>query len=82
MKMITFTVKGRGRFPIDMLRYDGAYPTFGSDAGAIDGSLDDRFESYMKPWTVELTGWGLGAPTVARWESFGCKVTHINGVQQ
>lgn len=25
-----YTVEGRGRFPIDMLRYDGSYPANGS----------------------------------------------------
>lgn len=36
----TYQVVGSGRFPIDMLRYDGSYPrSEGQDSSAIDRSM-------------------------------------------
>lgn len=86
MKETTFTVKGRGGFPIDMLRYDAAFPARADDAAVIQGSLGDDpgdpvSRANREPWEVELISDlpGRSVPTVARWSSFGVTVTCING---
>jgi hypothetical protein len=35
-KTVRFTVRGRGQFPFDMLRYDSCYPQSGIDAVHLD----------------------------------------------
>ena len=37
----TYTVVGVGRFPVDMLRYDGAWPLSARDAATIESSFTD-----------------------------------------
>lgn len=81
-KLTTFTVKGRGRFPLDMLRYDCAWPSSGEDVAAMESSLDTRFELRRNPWAVRLVSESLGVPTVDRWASFGSHVTIIDGQSQ
>ena len=63
-----FVVKGAGRFPVDMLRYDTCYPHQPEDAAAI---LDKEMRK------VELVTLMNGEPTRARWESFGWMVTVV-----
>jgi len=59
-KPIHVVVIGRGRFPTDMLRYDGACPATESDSVAIEatGLRAVRLESRVQP-------------TIGRWSSFG-----------
>jgi hypothetical protein len=38
--VISFVVSGRLVFPIDMLRYDGCWPTTQEDVGQLSWSLD------------------------------------------
>jgi hypothetical protein len=65
MAVKTFTVKGTGEFPFDMLRYDAAWPN----------ASDDAAKMGARGWrSVRLTTQQNGAPTAARWESFGWKV--------
>lgn len=65
-----YFVTGRGDFPIDMLRYDGAWPASGEDAARLV-LLDDRRDLR----SVRLRSYN--APTLARWMSFGWSVgTH------
>ena len=64
-----FTVRGRGRFPTDMLRYDECFPASEADSAR----LDDR-----GPRFVELkarTGSPRFEPTYARWASFNWYAT-------
>ena len=71
---VTFTVTGRGRFPVDMLRYDCAWPQGPDDAALITESFsaDTR---QLTPFCVTLTSdMKCGVPTVGRWTSFGCAV--------
>ena len=80
MKETRFTVKGRGGFPIDMLRYDSAYPARASDAADIQGSLGDDPGNPVslanrEVWEIDLISALRNAPTVERWSSFGVKVT-------
>jgi len=54
-----YVVTGRGEFPVDMMRYDQAWP--------LDPILSsDRRRS--------ITMRGLAEPTIGRWASFGWSV--------
>lgn len=75
-RMITFKVRGRGNFPIDMLRYDSAWPTSAEDAAKITDSFGQFTRApgeRRAPWEISLTSIVL-APTIGRWESFNVKV--------
>lgn len=72
--MIRITVKGRGRFPIDMLRYDECYPASQLDATLISDSIDHTSDTYLQTWEVGLYSNMLRGPTEARWASFGVGV--------
>jgi hypothetical protein len=61
------TVVGHGRFPMDMLRYDRAYPRFGADGYTILQTGSD--EAGTKTWEVQLSTDGKFTPE--RWNSFG-----------
>jgi hypothetical protein len=69
-----FSVTGRGGFPLDMLRYDAAYPIDQESVADIDYSLQTahRVERLKdkKPFRVNLRS-RVAAPTVERWRSFG-----------
>ena len=72
-RIASFKVVGRGRFPVDMLRHDMAWPRDGVSAEAIftpDGSVD-RGELR----TLHLCTARKADPTFARWASFGWIVT-------
>ena len=60
-----YKVTGTGFFPIDMLRYDCAYPASSEACLAISPASADR----DKRRTVELLSYRL--PTPDRWRSFG-----------
>lgn len=70
-KQTHFTVRGSGRFPIDMLRYDGCWPFQSTDSFAITHSF--TWEHGPEPYEVRLETW-QGKPTVGRWRSFGWDV--------
>lgn len=72
--LTTFKVRGRGDFPIDMLRYDSCYPTYQESVSSLRqhyGSSEDGARD------VELSTWSSTAheaknkPTEDRWKSFG-----------
>ena len=64
--LVTFTVRGKGQFPFDMLRYDTCWPKFESpDVPALTRTDEER----------SLTMQGLREPTEDRWRSFGWRVT-------
>lgn len=65
----TFTVVGRGPFPIDMLRYDSAWPMDTNDASEITKSYVSNFK-----WEVRLNTADRMAPTRGRWDSFNVRV--------
>jgi len=80
--IIDFVVAGRGDFPMDMLRYDECWPQDTSDASLIARSLYEgvNADGRLGEWVIRLRRFSehkIG-PTVARWESFGWKVTEIN----
>jgi hypothetical protein len=67
-----FVVKGRGRFPVDMLRYDACWPASSEDATKITRLISDPEDTENE---IALTvAPGYGPPTVARWNSFGWAV--------
>lgn len=64
-----YVVEGFGDFPLDMLRYDCAWPKEEKDAGVAQ-----QHERGLR--RVRLTG--TRPPTEARWHSFLWKVRQIN----
>ena len=71
--IVHYTVRGHGQFPIDMLRYDSAWPYSGEDAdkiGTVDGALERRevrLSTYKRPK-------GQNNFTSKRWDSFNWQV--------
>ena len=65
-----FTVEGVGRFPVDMLRYEQAYPASEADAGQADFH-DDQLPRRRR---VRVCAHYAGAPSRERWQSFNWKV--------
>ena len=78
---LQFTVRGKGIFPIDMLRHDQCYPV---DAEATEDIQSIKRgpspfkhatrKSIVLPREIRLATDYIHAPTVGRWESFGWKV--------
>jgi hypothetical protein len=70
-----FTVKGRGQFPLDMLRYDMCWPQTTQDVSIITGSIGLKDQDIMDQhgpkggYTVSLQA--LQPPSIKRWESLG-----------
>ena len=65
-----YIVTGRGEFPIDMLRYDGAWPADGDAAAKLGGP--SGFPQDQAHRSVKLRSYR--EPTLARWSSFGWSV--------
>lgn len=70
--MTLIIAKGRGTFPIDMLRYDRCSPRTGQDSTKITHSV--RYGGNSGPWEIELVT-ERRSVTVDRWASFGWQVT-------
>jgi len=67
----SYQVVGTGDFPVDMLRYDCAYPA-DSEAVVAIGANGRIRRAEHGPRTVDLRSYSR--PTPARWESFLWKV--------
>jgi hypothetical protein len=81
MKTYKFTVIGKGRFPLDMLRYDACWPQSTEDGATISMSLDKECRE-LRPasgWQVQLMG--VNPATAARWSSFGWTVAGNGAVR-
>ncbi len=76
--MIVFTVRGVGRFPIDMLRYDSCWPTTAVDGSHLEATFDRRRGERKE---IELTTISIHGPTIARWKSFMWRVITQDGVK-
>lgn len=63
MKVITFTVMGKGRFPLDMLRYDQCFPCDGISVHNIEADT-----VAVRP--VKLVSIASTGITSLRWASF------------
>lgn len=68
-----FTVRGRGGFPMDMMRHDHCWPVDGEymHIARSDGTKDE--------YSVTLCAQARRHITPARWASFGWTVTEIDG---
>lgn len=71
-----FTVEGEGDFPLDMLRYDNAWPELESEIYKLTPALAER---YGQPRTVKLVRFAFNreGPTEARWKRFAWKVLKV-----
>ena len=68
MREITFKVVGAGPFPIDMLRYDNAFPSSESESAKILD--DDKKREVSLTARVATAREAAFVPTSARWDSF------------
>lgn len=69
-----FTVSGESPFPLDMLRYESAYPASSLDATAITDSLARTEPNKRRAINLLTTRDKNWLPTQARWRSFGWRV--------
>lgn len=73
-----FTVRGMGDIPLDMLRYDGCFPSTGDDVNNLvlgqHYSPDERRLWMTTMREVAFTTYSQGSPTTGRWKSFGWQV--------
>ena len=80
----TFRVRGSGRFPIDMLRYDCCYPKHSADVCNIE--LTPENDGYFKTRTVELVKIHqekqYNGITFDRWASFTWTVTEMENPEK
>lgn len=78
----------RAHFPIDMLRYDGAYPIDQQDSARIDDTFwirtadsqvtEPASQAKGADRSVNLICTFNGSPNDARWKSYGWEVTHVH----
>lgn len=59
----TITVRGRGIFPLDMLRYDCCFPATSEDVSLINETGELRSVTLVLRNAIRI-------PTVGRWNSF------------
>lgn len=69
-KVIVQLKSNNQRIPMDMLRYDNAWPSTSRDAQRIESNLAGHLESM--DMEIELTC--NREPNLKRWESFGFSV--------
>ena len=69
-KLFKYTVRGRGDFPFDMLRYDHCWPAEETRNGSL--GLAHGPGDFVHERDIHLVG--LDSPTGARWRSFGWTV--------
>ena len=69
-----YTVRGRGHFPSDMLRYDHSFPYSGEDVAWMH--LRNQEREVMLVAITDNPKWD---PTRDRWRSFGWIVTEVYG---
>lgn len=66
-------ISGRGDFPLDMLRYDRAFPESEEDSGTISRTYH-TYETWIVKVGKVSEQKGPSAWTVARWQSFGVDI--------
>lgn len=71
MEKRTFTVEGRGEFPLDMLRYDECGFATDRDVVAAGGSATAPVRLVTLSFRTDAS---RHTPTIARWESFGWRI--------
>lgn len=84
-KTVTYTVRGRWPFPLDMLRRDFSKPATPADKELINLASKDT-PSHDHPLSrvyeinlISTMSDPRFAPNIQRWESFRWKVTAVNG---
>jgi hypothetical protein len=72
-----FRVRGIGQFPIDMLRYDGCFPSSEQDSGEIALTFSRFFRSDdINPISLtKIADTKSWTPEHGRWNSFLWKIT-------
>jgi len=75
----TTWVKGTSNFPLDMLRYDCAWPASQEDVTKIATSIDARVMAAYAEREGSVRSFVIGIvsnrpPTAGRWRSFGWEV--------
>lgn len=68
----TFTVGGKGEFPLDALSYGECWPATAGDAWAILASLRGPEGPDTPPWRIDLKSNGLVSP--GGWQRRGWRV--------
>jgi hypothetical protein len=77
----TATITGRGTFPVDMLRYDSAYPATETDAHDVERTF---FDMSNTPYRIKVAKRGTSKTdtfTAGRWQSFGATVETIESTR-
>jgi hypothetical protein len=75
-----YSVTGTGHFPMDMLRYDAAWPSNTDDCFGITDAFNEREPgTRSKPRTVKLVS--IRKPTIGRWSSFLWSVSDVQEVK-
>lgn len=69
-KTNTMIISGSGQFPVDMLRYERAYPASENDSYAIA----ETFNGKSSVWSIHVTKTTNAPWTVERWHSFGVRI--------
>ena len=70
---VRFEVRGSGRFPLDMLRYDTACPATGEDASRIAQDTRGERAVTLRRFTRDPNLFH-GGVSIDRWASFGWKL--------
>lgn len=70
----TFTVSGRGHFPLDMLRRDCCWPRTQVDVEGLSWPDFKQIDAQFHEQERRVTLVGVMMPTIARWLSFGWNV--------
>jgi len=68
------TLEGRGRFPLDMLRYDRCFPHRQEDVSALDAEPGENWKCQV----VQYTTTRQHRFTPARWSSFSVGADVLN----
>lgn len=79
---IRYTVSGRLRFPLDMLRYDGSHPSTQGDVAVLDAALDAGRDGAAAVTLTHIGPSSKWLPTAERWRFFGWDVLPGTRVQR
>jgi len=82
-RIYTYTVTGKGSFPLDMLRYDVASPADAKSAALIKASSRRAraFFGYPEIYRYSVRLVSAYEPTLGRWESFGWEVSDVSSAR-
>lgn len=83
MYLKTFTVRGRGEFPLDMLRYDSCWPATGEDVAKIAPTYElAKTREEMAVREVTLKKYVERKTSIVtsdrRWDSFHWQVIKVD----